>query len=196
MRLSNWVLYNLYKPNDMRNSRYNIRRSFYYSSGPKIGQRVIPNPADTLYKLCPYTTKWNNYIPADAFGYADYKDFIMMRLGETYLLLAEAQLKQSKLTEAAATINILRARANASPILPSDVTLDFILDERARELLAEENRRMTLARTGKLAERVLNLNSSYQGQGASIKPYNMLMPIPQSEIDLNKNAVLEQNPGY
>jgi hypothetical protein len=196
MRLSNWVLYNLYKPNDMRNSRFNIKRSFYYSSGPKIGQRVIPNPADTLYKLCPYTTKWNNYVAADAFGYADYKDIIMMRLGETYLLLAEAQFKQDKLTDAAATLNILRARANASPILPSDVTLDFILDERARELLTEENRRMTLVRTGKLTERVLSLNSLYQGQGAGIQPYNMLMPIPQSEIDLNNNATLEQNPGY
>ena len=119
-----------------------------------------------------------------------------MRLGETYLLLAEAQLNQSKLTEAAETLNILRARAKASPIQASDVTLDFILDERARELLAEENRRMTLVRTGKLAERVLNLNSFYQGQGASIRSYNMLMPIPQSEIDLNKNANLEQNPDY
>ncbi len=196
MRLSNWVLYNLYKQNDMRNSRFNIRRSFYYSSGPKVGQRVIPNPADTLYKLCPYTTKWNNYVAADAFGYTDYKDIIMMRLGETYLLLAEAQFYQGKLTEAAATLNIIRARANATPILASDVTLDFILDERARELLAEENRRMTLARTGKLAERVLKLNSFYNGQGAGVKPYNMLMPIPQSEIDLNRNAVLEQNPGY
>jgi hypothetical protein len=146
--------------------------------------------------LCPYTTKWNNYVAADAFGYADYKDIIMMRLGETYLLLAEAQLNQGKLTEAAETLNILRARANASTILASDVTLDFILDERARELLAEENRRMTLVRTGKLTERVLNLNSSYQGQGASIKSYNMLIPIPQSEIDLNRNANIEQNPGY
>jgi hypothetical protein len=196
MRLSNWVLYNLYKPNDMRNSRFNIRRTFYYSSGANAGQLVTPKPADTLYKLCPYTTKWNNYVAADAFGYADYKDIIMMRLGETYLLLAEAQFNQGKLDAAAATINILRARANALPILASDVTLDFILDERARELLAEENRRMTLARTGKLAERVLNLNSSYQGQGASIKPYNMLMPIPQAEIDLNRNATLVQNPNY
>lgn len=196
MRLSNWVKYSLYSPNDMRNSRFNIRRNFWYSSGPKIGQRVIPNPADTVYKLCPYTTKWNNYVAADAFGYADYKDLIVMRLGETYLLLAEAQLKQNKLTEAAATLTTLRARSNASPVLASNVTLDFILDERARELLAEENRRMTLVRTGKLVDRVLNLNSFYQGQGASIKPYNMLMPIPQSEIDLNRNAKLDQNPGY
>jgi len=196
MRLSNWAIYSLYKPNDMRNSRFNIRRQFFYNSGPNVGKLVIPKPADTLFKLCPYTTKWNNYVAADAFGYADYKDIAVMRLGETYLLLAEAQFKQGKLTEAAATLNILRARSNAAPIQASDVSIDFILDERARELLAEENRRMTLARTGKLVERVLNLNSSYQGQGASIKPYNMLMPIPQSEIDLNRNAKLEQNPQY
>lgn len=196
MRLSNWVIYNLYKANDMRNSKYNIRRNFYYSSGPNIGQLVVPKPADTLFRLCPYTTKWNNYVAADAFGYADYKDIMVMRLGETYLLLAEAQLNQNKLSEAASTLNILRARAKASPIQASDVTLDFILDERARELLAEENRRMTLVRTGKLVDRVLKLNSSYQGQGAGIKTFNMLMPIPQSEIDLNRNSKLEQNPGY
>jgi starch-binding outer membrane protein, SusD/RagB family len=196
MRLSNWAAYGLYKPNDMRNSRFNIRRNFWYSSGPKIGQKVVPNPADTLFKLCPYTTKWNNYVPADAFGYADYKDIIMMRLGETYLLMAEAQFNQNHLTDAAATLNTLRARSNATPILPTDVTLDFILDERARELMAEENRRMTLVRTGKLIDRTLALNSSFQGQGAGIKPYNMLMPIPQSEIDLNKNATLTQNPNY
>ena len=196
MRLSNWALYSLYKPNDMRNSRFNIRRKFFYNSGPNVGKLVIPKPADTLFRLCPYTTKWNNYVAADAFGYADYKDITVMRLGETYLLLAEAQFKQGKLTEAAATLNILRARANASPIQTSDVSIDFILDERARELLAEENRRMTLVRTGKLVDRVLNLNSSYQGQGASIKPFNMLMPIPQAEIDLNRNAKLEQNPNY
>jgi hypothetical protein len=196
MRLSNWALYGLYGPNDMRNSRFNIRRNFWYSSGPKIGQKVVPAPADTLFKLCPYTTKWNNYVPQDAFGYADYKDIIMMRLGETYLLMAEAQFNQNKLTDAAASLNILRARAKATLIQPSDVTLDFILDERARELMAEENRRMTLARTGKLVDRTLRLNSSFQGQGAGIKAYNMLMPIPQSEIDLNKNATLTQNPNY
>jgi hypothetical protein len=120
-----------------------------------------------------------------------------MRLGETYLLLAEAQFKQGKLEEAAATLNILRRRANASPIAASDVTLDFILDERVRELVGEENRRMTLMRTGKLVERALRYNAaSPLNQMSGISEKNLLLPIPLSEINLNKDAPLEQNPGY
>jgi hypothetical protein len=150
-----------------------------------------------LFKLCPHTTKWFQFDPADEFGFAMIKDLILMRLGETYLLLAEAQFKQNKKTEAAATLNILRARANASLITQADVTLDFILDERARELIGEENRRMTLMRTGTLVTRTTALNA-----GSQVNPVNglaakhLLLPIPQSEIDLNKDAVLEQNPGY
>jgi hypothetical protein len=209
MRLSNWVIYNLYEPFDMRNSRFNIKRSFYFNSGANFGKPVVftavkplpageVNIADTLYVLAPYTTKWNNYNPQD-FGsneYADYKDIIMMRLGETYLLLAEAQLAQGNTAGAAASLNVIRARAGASLIQANQVTLDFILDERARELLAEENRRMTLVRTGTLVTRTLRLNSSYQGQGAGITNTNLLLPIPQSEINLNLGATLTQNPGY
>jgi hypothetical protein len=83
------------------------------------------------------------------------KDFMMMRLGETYLLLAEAQVKQGKTAEAANTINVLRTRAQAPLVTADKMTLDFILDERARELIGEENRRMTLMRTGTLVDRAL-----------------------------------------
>lgn len=75
--------------------------------------------------------------------------------------------------------------------------MDFILDERARELVAEENRRMTLMRTGTLVDRALRLNSNdavHPTVGLTSK--NLLLPIPLSEIQLNKDAVLEQNPGY
>ena len=116
-----------------------------------------------------------------------------MRLGETYLLRAEAEFEQGNLTGAAADINVLRTRANASLVQSSDITLDFILDERARELIGEEDRRVTLARTGTLVERVQKYNPTSAG---SIKAYNMLLPIPQSEIDVNTGAVLTQNPGY
>ena len=196
MRLSNWVIYNLYETSDMRNSRFNIKRNFYYTSGVNKGLPIVPKATDTLFRLCPYTTKWNNFVAADAFGYADYKDIIVMRLGETYLLLAESQFNQGHLDDAAATLNIIRIRAGATPIAAADVTLDFILDERARELLAEENRRMTLVRTGKLVERTLTLNSTSMGQGADISAKNLLLPIPFAEINLNKDAVLTQNPGY
>jgi hypothetical protein len=75
--------------------------------------------------------------------------------------------------------------------------LNFILDERTRELIGEENRRMTLMRTKTLVERATRLNSnSVLNPLNGISEANELMPIPQSEIDLNKDAVLEQNPGY
>lgn len=124
-----------------------------------------------------------------------------MRYGETYLLLAEAQFKQSKLTEAAASINILRTRANAPLVTASQITLNSILDERARELVGEENRRMTLMRNGMLAKRALRLNQDPNCPKpiAGLDSVNFkkpLLPIPQSEIDLNKDAKQEQNPGY
>jgi starch-binding outer membrane protein, SusD/RagB family len=200
MRLNNWVLYGLYDDNDLRNSRYNIRRQFWYNDPAKpalFGKLVVPAPADTLYKICPYTTKWGQFDARDVFGYGMWKDFILMRLGETYLLLAEAQVQQNKLDDAATSINVLRTRANAPQVSASDMTLDFVLDERVRELIGEENRRMTLMRTKTLVDRATRLNS-----GAPINPISgltadhQLMPIPQSEINLNKDAVLEQNKGY
>jgi starch-binding outer membrane protein, SusD/RagB family len=195
--LTYWVLNNLYGPNDMRNSQYNIRRRFWYNDPAKpatYGKEIIPTTPglDTFAVIVPYTTKWNNFDPNNTVGQASIKDIIVMRLGETYLLKAEAQFKQGNLAGAATTLNILRARANASPITAADVTMDFILDERARELLAEENRRMTLMRTGTLVQRV-------QGRGiniTNISSTNLLLPIPLNEIQLNKDAVLEQNPGY
>ena len=64
---------------------------------------------------------------------------------------------------------------------------------RARELIAEELRRNTLARTGTLVDRVKRYNPKAAG---SIQAHNGLLPIPQSEIDVNMGAKLEQNPGY
>jgi hypothetical protein len=195
LRLSPWLINSLYTGNDMRNSPYSLRRNFYYNdpTNPKYGQKVIPTPADTLFRIVPYTTKWNFFIPSDINGTGDYKDLIMMRLGETYLLLAEAQFKLGQLAQAAASINVLRSRAQASLVTASDITMDFILDERARELIGEENRRMTLVRTGTLLERVKRLNIM---ENTTIQPYNSLLPIPQTEINLNKDATLTQNPGY
>lgn len=199
LRLNNWVNYQLYDKSDMRNSSYNLRRTFYYNdpSSPKFGQKVPYVGADTLYKICPYSTKWGQFDSNDVFGYAMIKDFILMRLGETYLLLAEAQVKQNKFAEAATSINVLRDRAHAPHVTAADMSMDFILDERARELLGEENRRMTLMRTKTLVTRAQEHNSvSPINQMSGISDKNLLMPIPQSEIDLNKDAKLEQNPGY
>ncbi|NWJ49807.1 MAG: RagB/SusD family nutrient uptake outer membrane protein [Bacteroidetes bacterium] len=205
LRLSNWVLYKLYSKSDIRNSQYNLRRRYWYNDAtkPTLYGKIIPYTGpDTLYKICPSITKWGQFDPNDTFGYAMIKDFPLMRLGETYLLLAEAQFKQGKLTDAAASINVLRKRAfpkypAEGQVQAANITMDFILDERARELVGEENRRMTLMRTGTLVDRALKLNSNdAQHPTVGLTATHLLLPIPLTEIQLNKDAKLEQNPGY
>ncbi len=193
MALTYFVL-NLYGPNDMRNSKYNIRRKYYYNdpSSPDYGKLVAGPGIDTNRNIVPKTNKWDQFDPNDSFGSSMIKDFIIMRLGETYLLKAEAQFKQGNKAGAAESINVLRTRANAAQVTSAQITMDFILDERVRELIAEENRRMTLMRTKTLLQRVVGRGQKITG----LTEKNLLLPIPQSEINLNKDAKLDQNPGY
>jgi len=120
-----------------------------------------------------------------------YRNYYEMRLAETYLLRAEAYLGKNDLVNAAKDINVVRNRAQAPEVKPAEVNIDYILDERARELCYEENRMMTLTRLGKLVER----NNKYNPQFNWYDHQN-LWPIPFSEIEKNTGAVLEQNPGY
>lgn len=122
-----------------------------------------------------------------------YTDQYMFRLAETYLLRAEAYMNLNKNDKAADDINMVRNRAHAKPVTASQVTLDYILDERMRELGVEEKRRITLMRTGKLYERVIKCNPYYAHE---MKQTYELWPIPHSVIEANNQAVMEQNPGY
>lgn len=202
LRLSYWMAHTLYETGDIRNSQYNIHRDFYYNNpaAPNYGKLATPAPADTIYKNMPYCTKWNCFDSRNEYGWNAVKDWELMRLGETYLLLAEAYQQQGKNQEAADAVNVLRERAFADyptrgKVSASDMSLDFILDERARELIGEENRRLTLMRTKKLVDRAkLNTDQCYPITG--LDEHHMLLPIPLTEIQLNKDAVLEQNPGY
>lgn len=122
-----------------------------------------------------------------------YKDEYMFRLAETYLLRAEAYVNKGDKANAASDINTLRIRAHAQPVDPSGIDIDYILDERLRELYGEELRTLTLCRMGKLADRNRKFNPK---TGQTIKDYHNLWPIPYSEIERNIYARLEQNPGY
>lgn len=133
------------------------------------------------------------------------RDLFLFRLGEVYLIAAEAYYKAGNPALAAERINTLRQRAcgsNYMDIKATDVDIDFILDERTRELAAEELRWVELKRTGKLKERTLKYN--YWANSPFIpggKPYledfHYLRPIPYSWWSLlsNKEEV-KQNPGY
>jgi starch-binding outer membrane protein, SusD/RagB family len=122
-----------------------------------------------------------------------YIDQYMMRLAETYLLRAEAYVGLNQQALAAADINKVRSRAGASDVLPANVTLDYILDERLRELGIEEKRMLTLMRMGKWVERTRKYNPFY---GTQMKDHYNLWPIPFGEIEKNNKGVLEQNPNY
>ena len=129
------------------------------------------------------------------------RDFIAFRLADTYLMLAEAQYFSNLKADAVATYNVIRKRA-AWPgkeanmlIKEGDLTIDFVMDERERELLGEQSRWLDLARWGNLIERVKKFNP----QGAAfIKSHHVLRPIPQLQIDrvTGNAASFPQNPGY
>jgi len=133
-------------------------------------------------------------------------DVSCARLGEAYLIAAEAYLMQNDKVEAAKMITILRQRPGTikegfeedMKVSADDMTIDFILDERARELAGEYVRWTDLKRTHKLIEYV----TKYQEDPVQVSnlkgpdgKYKILRPIPQSAIDKNK-AEITQNPGY
>ncbi|WP_430973761.1 RagB/SusD family nutrient uptake outer membrane protein [Sunxiuqinia rutila] len=198
----------MYEENDTRNTNNNLRRKWYYNNpatlpeGKNIGDLVVLDPNDPLYEqyrdidLYPSTTKWDFGVQgrgSSATYLAAVKDYHKMRLGETYLLLAEAQHLKGDNNAAANTLNILRARSNASSITAGEVDMNFILDERARELYSEEYRRQTLFRTGMFLERVKAQNLQVADK---VTERDELWPIPQSVIDANVEATFAQNPGY
>jgi hypothetical protein len=128
------------------------------------------------------------------------KDVILFRLAETYLIAAEAYFKSGDNTKAAVRINSLRTRA-ALPektteiqIGASDVDIDFILDERARELAGEYKRWYDLKRTGKLIERTL-MHNVLAKRANQLDEHNLVRPIPQSVIDRDSGE-FPQNQGY
>ncbi|SKA37496.1 Starch-binding associating with outer membrane [Chitinophaga eiseniae] len=117
----------------------------------------------------------------------------MARLAETYLLRAEAHLGKGDAQKAADDINVVRNRAGATPATAAEMNIDYLLDERLRELYMEEFRAVTLTRMGKLYDRDKKYNPK---SGLTIEPYHNLWPIPATEITQNTGAVLEQNQGY
>ena len=126
------------------------------------------------------------------------RDFYLMRLGEAYLLRAEARLQQGNAAGAAEDINVIRRRAawegmeEAMTITPAEATLEFLLEERAREMDGEGHRWFTLTRTGTLVERVRQYNPE---AAPNIQDYHTIRPIPIEQIDRTE-GVYEQNPGY
>ena len=127
-------------------------------------------------------------------------DFPLFRLADIYLMYAEAVLRGGggSASRALQVVNDLQTRAytDASANLSADeLTLDFILDERARELYWEGTRRTDLIRFGKFTggEYLWPWKGNVK-EGTTVDSHYKLFPIPASDLGANPN--LQQNPGY
>jgi hypothetical protein len=162
--------------------------------------------------IYPYLKKYQDSLKNNFNDVVDGRPFKVARLGELYLLAAEAAMNNGDQAIAAAFINVLRTRAAYRPTLsageiatragaiqidPTKTTidLDFILDERTRELCGEGSRWPDLAMRGKLVSRVRAFNPD---GGPNIQDFHVLRPIPQSELNAVAlpNTQQFQNPGY
>ncbi len=192
--------------------------------GKPVNPKFLATQIDsnTLY-FSNWTMKtWNIQHNATATPLGGDADWYVFRLAETYLCRAEAYFWNNQPALAAADINMVRARAKALPITAGEVTLDFIFDERARELFIEEKRHNELVRAsyiiaslGKDGYSLSNFNTKnwahdrqYRrnhwltmpitrlGFTAFREPYHTLFPIPSQVITANTGAVINQNWGY
>ena len=131
------------------------------------------------------------------------RDHFEFRLGEVYLIAAEASLKAG-LGDGAGYLQKLRNRAALTGTAPAlELTIDNILDERARELMGEERRFLDLKRTGKLRERVFTKKMNERaaralevfGPEQAFKDEYLTRPIPYDWAQTLRN-IIAQNPGY
>lgn len=126
-------------------------------------------------------------------------DFPVFRLADAYLMYAEAVVRGGggSTTEAINFINILRQRAfqnGNNNITASDLNLDFIINERGRELYWETHRRQDLIRFNQFTSNKVWAWKGNVQAGTTTPTFRRLFPIPARELNLNDNLV--QNPGY
>jgi hypothetical protein len=231
LRPTNYYLWKVWKGDkqDFRGSEAMIQKNTYLISGNKTWPQAIQEAfekypkvataADTtgiwprLWKLS--SDKRGTSSAGNTWEQYDV-DWYIMRLSETYLLRAEAYLGKGNLAAASADINEVRSRAGAQPCSANDVTLDYILDERARELFAEEHRWVTLSRLSNnpnlasnshlnkgnvLVSRVKKYGWNYPNvDDGTVRPnigdHQYVFPLPIGFIQANTGSDIPQNAGY
>ncbi|HKJ40576.1 MAG TPA: RagB/SusD family nutrient uptake outer membrane protein, partial [Sunxiuqinia sp.] len=168
--------------------------SIYNSDGTV---RSYSNPFPALKKFD--SPKYNGYYKKTRYGLEDH---FVMRFSEVYLIAAEADFLLGNSQGAADYVNVVRERA-AKPgdeeqmkVSASDISIDFLLAERAREFCGEGLRWFDLKRTGKLVDQVRKYNKGPASQ--NIKDYNIVRPIPSEELDalLNRDEFVKGLTGY
>lgn len=199
------------------------------ADGSTAAKRLIRYSGDYTRSMFPTCLKFLDPNSGGDLNDSSHRPFIVSKLSETILIAAEAAFKLGDNTTAANYINELRTRAakgnvlntyipglvlvddatatNNMRISASTVTLDFILDERSRELCCEQLRWFDLVRTNKLIPRLqafyndfgLPDDVNYSRLAANnVKRFHHLRPIPQGQMDAmtGDNKGTYQNPGY
>lgn len=183
--------FNLFEPGDGR-------ASYFFTAGqsvdvPNVGDFFAGIPAPKFSNLTSGGLRGSHATHVDT-------DFPMFRLTDAYLMYAEAVLRGGggSRGQALTYVNAIRERAFGGPagrITDEEMTLDFLIDERGRELLWEAHRRTDLIRFG------LFTGGDYlwawkggSAQGAATAAFRDLYPLPASELVANPN--LQQNTGY
>ena len=172
------------------------KRGTFYTNGQSKDIKNVGTFTDG-YAVTKYINKNSDGSAAQRNDIPDI-DFPMFRLTDVYLMYAEATLRGAttgNIGTALGYVNKIRTRANAATIGTAQLTLDFILDERGRELFWECHRRTDLIRFGKFT----GGSKIWQWKGGSINgsatdSYRDLMPIPARNIQAN--PTLQQNTGY
>jgi hypothetical protein len=161
----------------------------------------VYTPLTYTNKIFPALNKFHDPFRLSVNDVRGSRDFFVARLAETYLIAAEALLRDGRATEALPYINAVRRRAaipghEAEMELTVDqLTLGEILNERARELAGEMMRWFDLVRTHTLVARVRAYNWMDRVGSTSIQPYHALRPIPRTQMD-GTTCCYTQNPGY
>ncbi len=175
------------------------RRAMFYTDGQSLDISDVSQFTEG-YAVTKFTNMRSDGTPGSHPTFVD-TDFPMFRIEDAYLMYAEAILRGGTggdINTALGYVNKIRERAyagTAGNINVSQLTLDFILDERARELFWECHRRTDLIRFGRFSE------STYvwpwkgnNPKGESRPKFYDVFPIPASDIGANPN--LKQNTGY
>jgi hypothetical protein len=172
-------------------------------------------PSRTAFQLYPSIKKFDDNkraVPNDASG----RPYVVSKLSEVYLEAAEAAILDGRPNDALPLVQAIRRRAAyraslaGNPVVLaqrqafmenitiSNMTVDYIMNERSRELCGESLRWTDLACRNLLVEYIKNRNRNIIA-APNVQPFHNLRPIPQSQLDASvsiTNPAQYQNPGY